>query len=743
MASNDEDLANDLAESVLEECWNEFYDSYLPKYIEMSSRELYPTSRKIDLMDEELDRSVFDTPAKNELLDLSRQVVRLISYIDENELDIRDELIEPESQNAELWEERSVPKPVPGYAAYTPLRQSSYVRGDLWTDETGSDVQLPEVYGRELDIIHKRIAKSRLTNAETRGDMAHNQESMQFMPPELWNAKQDFLEGYIEEDLLKGYTEDFYDFEAWRDSRVFWENDEDIIELAVVQQLQFIHNMAPELIDKTGVLSRTVRALCKTLRNRVYPNIGTVYPNNAHLPPLPIDDILGTKVARTPHQMAVETALIVCHHPDCYAYMPCRAHYQAFHRAQKKDPGERGKGPLYPRFPAPKLTSRQLIAQTRREKYPVCENDCFQTLDASVEPNDSNDEIVVHVDESEPPEDAIAELELNWKQLPDAIPCDIATFGGGLYTCRQAYQMRNKMFPDMVQLESDDEIQKRPTKQKAIERKKLPALEECDHVGIVGAILLANNDKQGALVPRPQVAIHAKRIGVNVMRVVENAIRTYVEDVEQTGFPCKNTQLLLHNWKGLKAVQHYLSKETRVKRSQFGNGLFLAGTQAIKGDLIAEYTGEIVSDRTGSKRYRIYKLTGRNYLFDVKSDGLLYSIDAGRAGNETRFINHPQPHEQTNCVATWRYVGGVMRLGIYASRHIYNDQELFLNYGEDFFKGGELGDFSFSQPGPSTLQFEDEMVDGMMVEGAGDDDDDEDNYGGSESTSGSETSASL
>ncbi|KAG9089046.1 hypothetical protein FRC06_001734, partial [Ceratobasidium sp. 370] len=264
--------------------------------------------------------------------------------------------------------------------------------------------------------------------------MAHNQESMAFVPPEYWGTTQNEMDIYADE---------FHDVEAWRDPRVYWDNDEDMIEAATVQRLLFIHHMTPELIDRTRVLSRTVRDLCKTLSNRTRPEIGTVYPSDIQLPPLPIDDILKTNATRTPFQLAVDISRIMCHHWDCYG------------------------------FPPPKLTSRQLIAQTRREKYPVCENDCFQTLDGPAASNDSNDEIVVHVDEAELGQDALAELELNWKQAPDAIPCDMALFGGGLYTCRQAYQMRNQMFPDMVQLESDDSDTdkgkgKKPAKQKPI-----------------------------------------------------------------------------------------------------------------------------------------------------------------------------------------------------------------------------------------------------------------------------------
>ncbi|KAG8733944.1 hypothetical protein FRC12_018694, partial [Ceratobasidium sp. 428] len=266
MESEHEDPASDLAQSVLQECWNEFYNSYLPHYVEKSSQEIYHASGKINLMNEELDRSVFETPAKNDLMDLHPQLTRLISYVDENELDIRDELIEPESQNTELWEEKSAPKPVPGYSAYTHLRQNSYLRGDLWIDEQGIERRLPQREQRNgqyinddlMDRNDDRVCTGKINNAESRGDVAHNQELLAFIPPELWGAP--------ERDLGE-YCEAFHGNEVWRDSKTFWENDEDIIEAAVVQRLLSEHNMAPELIDKTKVLSRTVKTLCKVLHH--------------------------------------------------------------------------------------------------------------------------------------------------------------------------------------------------------------------------------------------------------------------------------------------------------------------------------------------------------------------------------------------------------------------------------------------------------------------------------------------
>ncbi|KAG8690833.1 hypothetical protein FRC08_010342 [Ceratobasidium sp. 394] len=103
-------------------------------------------------------------------------------------------------------------------------------------------------------------------------------------------------------------------------------------------------------------------------------------------------------------------------------------------------------------------------------------------------------------------------------------------------------------------------------------------------------------------------------------------------------------------------------------------------------------------------------------------DGLVFNIDAGRAGNETRFINHPEKHQKPNCGAEWKYVGGELRLGIYALKHIYLDQELLLDYGKEFFP-------TIPQPNPSetgsTPQYEDDMVVEHHVGRSNDDDESE------------------
>ncbi|KAG8726257.1 Histone-lysine N-methyltransferase ezh1, partial [Ceratobasidium sp. 428] len=170
-------------------------------------------------------------------------------------------------------------------------------------------------------------------------------------------------------------------------------------------------------------------------------------------------------------------------------------------------------------------------------------------------------------------------------------------------------------------------------------------------------------------------------------------------------------------------------KETKVQPSKFGNGLFLASTQAVNGDLIAEYTGEIIHDRTAARRHLIYSRTKRNYLFNVNRDGVQHDIDAGKAGNETRFINHPLPPDKPNCNAKCmqlrffphyveflttnplgKYVGGELRLGIYASKHIYYGYELFLDYGKGFFMDEDNEPGSSNNARSPTPQYEDEVM---------------------------------
>ncbi|KAG8755166.1 hypothetical protein FRC11_006215, partial [Ceratobasidium sp. 423] len=173
------------------------------------------------------------------------------------------------------------------------------------------------------------------------------------------------------------------------------------------------------------------------------------------------------------------------------------------------------------------------------------------------------------------------------------------------------------------------------------------------------------------------------------------------------GGPCANVPILMKQW-----------KPTIVKPSQYGNGLFLAG-QAFKGDLISDYTGDACLPRTALRRSLVAAANNRNYLFDIPNYYKV-SIDAGYAGNESRFANHPS-NGHANCSARYIWSGDEKHIALYATGHIWDGNELFLHYGSNFWHSempeGNYGGDSPSEQGTIELSSDLEEVD--AEEGAG------------------------
>jgi hypothetical protein len=117
-----------------------------------------------------------------------------------------------------------------------------------------------------------------------------------------------------------------------------------------------------------------------------------------------------------------------------------------------------------------------------------------------------------------------------------------------------------------------------------------------------------------------------------------------------------------------------------------GWGLF-AGEDIAPGEFVMEYVGEILNDTGCEQRIDEYKAAGMHhfYLLEIARDLV---IDAGRMGNETRFINHSC---SPNTEAHKRHVGDETRICIVACRHIAPGEELtydyqFAAFGEDRWK---------------------------------------------------------
>lgn len=111
-------------------------------------------------------------------------------------------------------------------------------------------------------------------------------------------------------------------------------------------------------------------------------------------------------------------------------------------------------------------------------------------------------------------------------------------------------------------------------------------------------------------------------------------------------------------------------KKVVVKRSSAGLGLFAAAPFA-KGDLVIEYTGEVISDDEAQRR-------GGKYLFELNDTR---TIDGTGRENIARYINHscrPNCEPELNENET--------RVFIYAKKKITPGEELTYNYGTDYFK---------------------------------------------------------
>lgn len=93
------------------------------------------------------------------------------------------------------------------------------------------------------------------------------------------------------------------------------------------------------------------------------------------------------------------------------------------------------------------------------------------------------------------------------------------------------------------------------------------------------------------------------------------------------------------------------------------------------GTLIAEYIGEVISEK--QYEYRLRKMyPGKAHFYGMQLDKS-YVIDATRKGNEARFINHSC---HPNCWTEHWIVNGLPRMVIIAIRNIEAKEELSFDY---------------------------------------------------------------
>ncbi len=147
----------------------------------------------------------------------------------------------------------------------------------------------------------------------------------------------------------------------------------------------------------------------------------------------------------------------------------------------------------------------------------------------------------------------------------------------------------------------------------------------------------------------------------------------------------KETRKHLHKWELenylIKKYIKYLGKKTPVQLEirwispTMGNGVFVMEPLK-KGAFICEYTGLITHEKKidPSNRY-VFNLT-------VGDDETGYVIDARYSGNVARTINHS---DKPNVEAVTVFIENQPRVIYTAARNIKSGEELFVDYGEDYW----------------------------------------------------------
>jgi hypothetical protein len=119
---------------------------------------------------------------------------------------------------------------------------------------------------------------------------------------------------------------------------------------------------------------------------------------------------------------------------------------------------------------------------------------------------------------------------------------------------------------------------------------------------------------------------------------------------------------------------HLLLAESEIQGA--GWGIFTKNSLK-RGDFIAEYVGEVISQEEADRRGHIYDKKDMSYLFNLTSETC---IDACRKGNKTKFMNHSST---PNCEPKIFTVNGDSRVGIFAKEDIEAQSELFFDYRFD------------------------------------------------------------
>ncbi|XP_073995877.1 histone-lysine N-methyltransferase SUV39H2-like isoform X2 [Rhodnius prolixus] len=134
-----------------------------------------------------------------------------------------------------------------------------------------------------------------------------------------------------------------------------------------------------------------------------------------------------------------------------------------------------------------------------------------------------------------------------------------------------------------------------------------------------------------------------------------------------------------------RVLQRGRTVPVAIFRTKNGCGWGLRSMSTIKkGQFVVEYVGEVITNREAERRGQNYDKQGCTYLFDLdfnEKDGFPYSVDAAVYGNVSHFINHScQPNLEVFAVWVDCLDPNIPRLGLFASKHIKENEELTFDY---------------------------------------------------------------
>ncbi|KAF9235895.1 hypothetical protein BU15DRAFT_77502 [Melanogaster broomeanus] len=106
------------------------------------------------------------------------------------------------------------------------------------------------------------------------------------------------------------------------------------------------------------------------------------------------------------------------------------------------------------------------------------------------------------------------------------------------------------------------------------------------------------------------------------------------------------------------------------------------------GQFLGTYVGHVMTPGAADQTAEITRHNTRNYLFEVTPDNdeaQLPIFDAARVGNATRFLNH-QAGDRDNVEARTLLINGEHQIGFFTKKRVKAKAELFLDYGQNYWK---------------------------------------------------------